>query len=473
MKVVRFLMAVIALGLVFVVGFGYGRWYSTRRIASAGRKVLYYVDAMHPWYKSDKPGIAPDCGMKLVPVYADGTQAPPAANDRKILRYRDPKDPAYTSDKPGMNPATGNDLEPVYAGTTPPNAIRITPDKQQLIGVRYGQVEWAPAASTIHAVGRVAPDETAIARIQARTDGWITSVSADFTGKFVARGQTLLTLYSPELFAAQQEYLLALKARTILQRSSMRETAANNDSLVQAARRRLLLLNLTPEQIAEVEQTQKPIESITLYSPVSGYIMTRNAFPGQRVTAETELYTLADLRTVWVMAEVFEADAPLVRLAQPARVSAQGTGRSYFARVTYIQPQVDPATRTLKIRLELANPQVQLKPDMFVDVDMDIAGPSRLSVPADAVLDAGVTKTVFLDRGNGFFEPRAVETGERFGDRVEIVKGLKAGDRIVTSGTFLLNSETQLKEATGGMPDMPGMNMPATDGGAKHDQQHH
>jgi RND family efflux transporter MFP subunit len=458
MKLLRFLFVAIRIGLVFVVGFGYGRWYSTRPVAAQGRKILYYVDAMHPWYKSDKPSIAPDCGMKLVPVYADGTQGAAATETRKILHYKDPKDPSCTSDKPGLNPATGNDLEAVYADAPPANAVRIDSDRQQLAGVRYGQVEWTRAAEGIRANGRVVADETLITRIQARTDGWITSVSADFTGKLIAKGDALLTLYSPELVAAQQDYLLALQARTLMRHSSMPEAAHNNESLAEAARRRLLLLNLTPAQIAEVERTQKPIDSITIYAPSNGYIMARNAFPGQRVTAETELYTLADLSGVWVMADIFEADAPRIRVAQAAHISLPGEATSHFARITYIQPQIDAVTRTMKIRLEMANPNMQLKPDMFVDVAIDIASAPRLSVPAEAVVDAGTTKTVFLDRGNGYFEPRDVETGERFDDRIEILKGLKAGDRIVISGTFLLNSETQMKaQASGGMPGMPDM----------------
>ena len=263
----------------------------------------------------------------------------------------------------------------------------------------------------------------------------------------------------------------------------MRESAANTASLAEAAKRRLLLLNLTGAQVAEIEQTQKPIQSIALYAPSTGYIMTRNAFPGQRITADTELYTLADLSRVWVMADVFETDAPQIRLAQAGRVKLQGAAGTYGAKVAYIQPQIDPATRAMKVRLELANPKMQLKPDMFVDVEIDLSGARRLSVPVEAVLDAGTTRTVFLDRGNGYFEPRQVETGERFGDRVEILKGLKPGERIVTAGAFLLNSESQMKSAAGGMPnmpDMPGMtDMPNRNGGKKraeersNDQRHH
>jgi membrane fusion protein, copper/silver efflux system len=432
MKIIRFPLILAGVGLVFVFGFGYGRWYSTRPGAmpatvKSERKALYYVDAMHPWYKSDKPGIAPDCGMKLQPVYADSSQ-----------------------------PANGN------AGPPPANAVQVSAEQQRLIGMRYGEAEWSDRAESIHAVARVVPDETLITRVQARTDGWISEVSADFIGKSITKGQPLLTLYSPELLAAQQEYLLALKAKTVMQRSSMQESMLNNDALASAAKRRLMLLNLTDAQIAQIEETQKPLQSVVLYAPASGYVMTRNAYPGQRVTAETELYTLLDLSDVWVMADVFELDAQRVRPGQAARVTVPGSSAgSIFARVTYIQPQIDPATRTTKVRLELMNPRMQLRPDMWVNVDIDFSGARRLTVPAGAVLDSGTEKTIFVDRGNGFFEPRLVETGIRFADRVEIVKGLKAGERIVTSGTFLLNSESQMKSGGGGMADMPGMQTPA------------
>jgi RND family efflux transporter MFP subunit len=414
MKAIKFLLALIAVALVFVFGFGYGRWYSTRPAeAKSGRRILYYVDAMHPWYKSDKPGIAPDCGMKLEPVYAGET--PPAAN--------------------GEGP--------------PPNTMLIGQDKQQLIGVRYGQAEWVTEGQTIPAAGRVAADETQISRVHSKVEGWIEHVSADFTGQLIQKGQPLLTLYSPEMLASQQELLLALKARDLMRHSSLAESAGNSDSLVDAARRRLELWDLQGEQVAEVERTGKPIKSITLYAPSAGYLTARNAFPGQKITPETELYAITDLSRVWVVADVFESDAPQVRLGQGARIVLPG-GAALSARVSYVQPQIDPATRTLKVRLDVPNPEMRLRPDMFVDVEMPLGSARRLMVPADAVLDSGATKTIFMDRGNGYLEPRQVETGQRIGDRVEIVKGLAPGERIVTSGTFLLNSESQMKPVAGG-----------------------
>ena len=438
MKLIRYLLISIFIGLIFVVGFGYGRWYSTRPVADTGaRTILYYVDAMHPWYKSDKPGVAPDCGMKLVPVYA--------ASGGKPISAAAPSD----------------------AGS-----IQVNDEQQHMLGVRYGTAEWSTGGESIHAAGRIVPDETRIVKVQARLEGWVAHVSADFTGKLVTRGAPLLTISSPELFAAQQEYLLALKAQTVMQHSSMQESMGNNDSMAEAARQRLRLLNLSEAQIRDIETTQKPNQSFTLYSPASGYVMTRNAFPGQRVTAETELYTLADLRSVWVMADIFEENAQRVRLGQTARITIPGDGKLINAKVTYLQPQVDASTRTMKVRIDLPNPKMEFRPDMWLDVDIDIAATKRLSVPAEAVLDSGTTKVIFVDRGNGYFEHRTVEAGARFsdttGDRVEILKGIAAGERIVISGTFLMNSESQMKSVGGGMEGMPGMgNTPKTQSPSK------
>jgi RND family efflux transporter MFP subunit len=479
MRILGTVSALAAISLVFVFGFGYGRWYSTRPVAKEGRKILYYVDPMHSWYKSDKPGVAPDCGMKLEPVYADGTigaNSGAAGAERKVLYYRDPQDANYKSDKPGMNPATGNDLVPLFADPPPAaGGMQISPEKQQLIGMRFGTAEWTTDGQTVRYNGRVAPDETRITRIHSKVEGWIEHVSVDFTGQLIRQGQPMLTLYSPELLASQQELLLAKRAQSAMQHSSMAEASVNSAALVEAARHRLELWDLSRVQMDEVEHTGKPIKSITLYSPAAGYVTARNAFPGQRVTPETELYAITDLSRVWVMADVFEADAPQIHIGQTSTVTVPGRHQPLAGRVSYIQPEVDAATHTIKARLELPNPGFQLKPDMFVDVQVTIGGARRLTVPADAVLDSGTSKTVFLDRGDGHFEPRIVETGVRIGDRVEILKGMRPGERIVTSAAFLLDSESQLKSAMSdmgaapagqsappasmpGMPGMPGMN---------------
>lgn len=453
MKPARIVLTILLLGAGFAGGFGYGRWYGKGSAPSAkdGRKILYYVDPMHPAYRSDRPGTAPDCGMKLEPVYADGGM--PKTTARKILYYADPKQPAFHSDKPGMNPETGNDLEPVYetAAAIPAGSVNIAQDKQQLVGVRYGTVEMSAPMETVRAVGKIAADERSVTRVHPRIEGWIHKVSVDFMGQPIRKGDPLLTIYSPEMFASQQEFLLALKARDAMKGNPNREAYENSELLAEASRRRLELYDLSAAQIAEVEQSRKPIRTVTLYSPASGFVTGRNAFPSQRVTPETELYAITDLSHVWIMADVFETDIGKLHTGQTARVSLPyENGRSFMARVSNIQPQVDPATRTLKIRLEAQNDGLKLKPEMFVNVEFQIGTASRMTVPADAVLDSGARKTVFVDRGDGYLEPRQVQTGDRTGDRIEIRSGLKPGDRIVTSGNFLIDSESQLKSGSGG-----------------------
>ncbi len=461
MKIARILGIVLVLGAGFAAGWLLKDRWSGGQSAQGGRKVLYWVDPMHPAYKSDKPGIAPDCGMKLEPVYADGGGPETAAAPKgKILYYRDPQNHDYKADTPGLNPETGNELEPVYENDPanfPVGTVQISPEKQQLIGVQFGTAELGTTTSKFRAVGKVTYDETRLAHVHTKFEGWIGQVFVDFTGKAVKKGEPLFTIYSPELLATQRELLLAGRARDVLRKASNPETVANSDSLFEAARRRLELWDLSDAQIDEVLKTGKPIKNVTFYSPIEGYVLERKAFPNQKVMPDEPLFTVADLSRVWIMADVFEYEASNVRLGQSARVTpSYGEGKSFIARVSYIQPQVDPMTRTLKVRLEADNPGLVLKPDMFVDVDFRMNNPQRLTVPVEAVLDAGERQTVFVDRGNGYFEPRQVKTGERQGNRIEILSGLKAGERIVTSGNFLIDSESQLKAAAAGMGGMAG-----------------
>ena len=281
-------------------------------------------------------------------------------------------------------------------------------------------------------------------------------VFVDFTGKLVEKGQPLLTIYSPELLASQRELLIAAKAKTMMRDNPLPMAEDQSRTLFDAARRRLELWDLSEAQISRVLETGEPQRNVTLHAPASGYVTERKAFPNLKVMPEMELYTLVDLSRVWIIADVFEYEASNIRVGQPARVTlSYAGGRSIDAQVDYLQPQVDPMTRTLKVRLNAANPNLLLKPDMYADVEFRIAMPQRLTVPAEAVLDTGERKTVFVDRGNGFFEPRQVETGERDGGRITVLKGLKAGERVVTSGNFLIDSESQLKAAADGMTSAP------------------
>ena len=461
MKTGRIFNTLFLTALGFGAGFAFKAWMDRSPARkTAERKILYWHDPMHPAYRSDKPGTAPDCGMKLVPVYAEADPVPPAgahanAAVGKILYYRDPRQPGYRAPNPGLNPETGNELIPVREGdaeTLAAGSVQIGVGQRQLLNVRFGTAEFTSDAKTVRAAGRVMLDETRVAHVHTRVEGWIDKVFADFNGKLVQKGQPLFTVYSPEMLATQQEFLLAMKARTQLGKSTVDGVPGNMSQLVEAARRRLELWDLSPEQIDEVARTGKPLRSITVFSPVSGYVTERKAFPNLQVKPDTDLYTIVDLDRVWIVADVFEADAASARVGVPATVRlSTGTGRSYRTRVSYIQPQLDPVTRTLKVRLELDNPGHSLKPEMYVDVEFTSKSSPRLTVPVEAVLDSGERRTVFVDRGNGYLEPRQVETGERADDRVEILKGLKAGDRIVVSGNFLIDSESQLKAAAAGM----------------------
>jgi RND family efflux transporter MFP subunit len=431
--------------------------------ASAERKILYWTCSMHPYIKSDKPGKCPECGMELTPVYAESIETKPGGSgDRKVLYWQDPMNPAHRSDRPGKAP-DGMDLVPVYAEggeaaqNLPEGAFKITPEKQQLIGVQYGEVTLRPLSKTIRAVARLAYDETRITRVHSKIAGWIERVYVDFTGQLVRKGQPLLSVYSPDLVATQDEYLLALKARDKLGSSSFKDVAAGAVSLLDAARRRLELWDLTDEQIAELEKSRKPAKAITLYSTANGFVIARNAYERQRIMPETELYSMADLSTIWAIADIYEFEVPLVRVGQAARMTLTSfPGRIFRGRITYIYPQLDDATRTLKVRAEFSNPGFALKPDMYADIELRIDYGKQLSVPQEAVLDSGSEQLVFVAREGGYFEPRKVQLGDKVDNQFIVLSGLKAGERVVTSGNFLVDSESKLKSAVNGM-GMPGM----------------
>jgi membrane fusion protein, copper/silver efflux system len=404
------LLVVIFMAVAWVGGYGYGRWYA--KPPAGERKPLYWVDPMHPWYKSDVPGIAPDCNMKLVPVL-------PGEEARYERR----------------------------ANKMPEGSVQITPEKQQLIGVEYGTVEYETVKNSVRAVARVTLDETKIAKVHSKLEGWIDQVFVDFTGKQVHQGDPLLTIYSPEALATQQEYLLAIKAQHLMHDNPVHEMLGSTENLVAAARKRLELWDISEAQIEEMAAKGEPLKNLTLASPISGFVIERNAYAKQRLMPDTVLYTLADLSKVWVLADVYEYEAAAVRTGTPATLTlAYLPGRSFHGRVNYILPQVDAATRTLKVRIEFENPGFVLKPDMYGDVDLATGGARRLMVPQTAVLNSGDRQTVFVDRGNGYFEPRDVKIGAQNGSRIEILSGLKAGERIVVSGNFLLDSESQLRK---------------------------
>jgi Cu(I)/Ag(I) efflux system membrane fusion protein len=387
--------------------------------ATGERKILYYEDPMHPWYRSDKPGIAPDCGMKLVPVYAPETT-------------------------PAAMPT--------------PGTVAISPAKQQLMGVTTARTEYRSLDNTIRAAGNVAIDETRLANVHVKISGWVQQVFVDYTWQYVKKGDPLFSIYSPELLASEQEYLLALKAERELGASSFQEVTAGGKSLLEAARRRLSLWDLSDDQIRELEATGQPQRAVTFYAPASGHVLERKAFPNQYVTPETELYKLADLNTIWVQAEIFEFEMPNVSLGQEAVLTTESLpGQTVKGRLVYLYPEVKPDTRTLTVRMGFPNPELKLKPGMFVNVELRRPLGRQLTVPVDAVLDSGWRQVVFVDRGGGSFEPREVKVGERTEKYATILGGLRAGEKVVTRANFLIDSESNLRQAIAGMAGMLGM----------------
>jgi len=332
-----------------------------------------------------------------------------------------------------------------------PGTVQISPERQQLIGVRIGTVEKRPLQKVIRTNGRVEFDEKRLATISPKIGGWIEELYVDFTGAPVKKGAPLLTLYSPELVSTQEEYLAALRARQELAASPYPEVAASGNALVESARRRLRLWDISEEQIRELELTGQARKSLTLYSPYGGIVLEKMAFKGMRVEPGMALYKLADLSVVWLIADIYEYELPLIRLGQQASINLSYLpGEAFTGKAVFIYPYLDAQTRTARVRFEFANPRGTLKPEMYAGVEITIRLGDKVAVPEGAIIDTGIRKVAIVDKGSGYFEPRDVKLGTKAGDYYEVLDGLKVGERVVTSANFLIDSESKLKEAVGG-----------------------
>ena len=332
-----------------------------------------------------------------------------------------------------------------------PGTVQISPERQQLIGVRIGTVEKRPLQKVIRTNGRVEFDEKRLATISPKIGGWIEELYVDFTGAPVKKGAPLLTLYSPELVSTQEEYLAALRARQELAASPYPEVAASGNALVESARRRLRLWDISEEQIRVLEQTGQVRKSLTLYSPYGGIVLEKMAFQGMRVEPGMALYKLADLSVVWLIADIYEYELPLIRLGQQASINLSYLpGEAFTGKAVFIYPYLDAQTRTARVRFEFANPRGTLKPEMYAGVEITIRLGDKITVPEGAIIDTGIRKVAIVEKGAGYFEPRDVKLGTKAGDYYEVLDGLKVGERVVTSANFLIDSESKLKEAIGG-----------------------
>jgi len=371
---------------------------------------------------------------------------------------------------------------PMVKDNTPPTAptpsapqvpfhaegVMVSPQKQQLIGVKTEPAQVRKLTHTIRTVGQVEVDERRLIHMHTKFEGWVQELYVKFTGEQVRKDQKLFEIYSPDLVSTQEEYLLALKAVRSLGDSEFPEVAQNARSLLEVTRQRFSLWDITPDHIQDLEKTGKVLRTLPLHAPSSGYVLHMAVREGMYVTPAMDLYTLANLSTVWVLVDVYEYEISLVQLGQEAKITlSYFPGQDFKGNVTYIHPVLESKTRTVKVRFELPNPKWRLKPGMFANVNLQIPRGKRLVVPRTAVLDSGTEQVVFIDRGQGMFEPRKVKVGLRTRDTYEILEGITSGDMVVTRGNFLVDSESNLKAAMEMM--MPGMDMGSKEEGGSSD----
>jgi multidrug efflux pump subunit AcrA (membrane-fusion protein) len=411
----------------------------SKRVAESSSEKTLYTCSMHPQVRQDRPGDCPICGMKLVPVRKQQSNAlskeAKAGTNRRIKYYKSTMLLGEISQTPRKD-SMGMDMVPVYEGEEETNAISVDPATVQEMNVRTGIVTKGPLRRIIRTVGIIDYNETALADVTTKFRGWIEKLYVDSTGKQVHKGEPLFDIYSPELYSAQSEYVLALNR--------------NAAGLKESARQKLKLFDVSEDQIAELEKSRQAQRTLRVDAPIDGIVVEKMAVQGQMVEAGMKLYRLADLGIVWVQSQIYEQDLALLKLGQEAEVSLSYLpDRKFRGRVTYIYPTVDEKTRTAQVRMEFHNPGFFLKPGMFATVELHAElKPAALLVPDSAVLRSGEKNTVFVALDGGHFEPREVRLGPRAdNDSYEVLSGLKEGERVVTSGQFMLDSESQLREA--------------------------
>jgi RND family efflux transporter MFP subunit len=337
--------------------------------------------------------------------------------------------------------------------------VQITPEKQQLIGVKTDEAATRKLIRDIRTVGIIEADETKIARVSIKFSGWIKDMFVDYVGKYVKRGEPLFTVYSPELVSTEEEYLLALKAQDSFGKSSFPEISSSAKSLLEATRRRLLLWDIPESEIQRIEKTGKPLKYLTLYSPISGYVTKREAFPEKMIVPNDVVFEIVDLSTVWLLADIYEYELPLVKEGQEATITLSYYPEEVFhGKVTYVYPTLETKTRTVKARFEFGNEDIKLKPGMYANVELKVPLGESLSVSEDSVIDTGEKQIVFVAMGDGYFEPREVKVGRKAEGYYEVLDGVREGEKVVRSATFLVDSESRLKAAleSFGMPGHEG-----------------
>jgi multidrug efflux pump subunit AcrA (membrane-fusion protein) len=403
--------------------------------------------------------------MKLVPIEpkeskaSAGPSAPEgaataAAGPRRVLYYRNPMDPSVTSPVP-MKDSMGMDYVPVYSdevsaggGVEGHASVEVSPDELRLAGLQTTVARRGSLARTIRTVGEVKADETRVSQVHTRISGWVEKLFVNSSGQAVRKGEPLLSIYSPELLATQEEFLRARASADRFAQSDVPEVRRGGADLLEAARRRLMLFDVPRSLIETLEKTGRPQRAVTLEAPASGFVTTKEVFAGTQIEPGMTLFTVTDLSKVWIEAEVYEFEAPLVRPGQKARVTlAYDPSRTYTGRISTIYPYLNTDSRTLRVRFEFDNPGLALKPGMYANVELDAQAVEGILIPDAAILDTGPRQIVYVMTGEGRYEPRQVKIGVRSDGQSQILSGVKAGEAVVDRANFLLDSESRLRAA--------------------------
>jgi membrane fusion protein, copper/silver efflux system len=416
MKSPKTLIPLVLVLVTAAAGGGYYLWHTKAhkgaQEAKHEHKQEQYTCPMHPFIIKDKPGSCPICGMTLVKKVES---AAPTAQEAATLEQ-----------------------------------VSLSPSQQVMANVATVKVNRVPLAKEISAVGIVQYDQSRQGKVTAWVSGRIDRLHVNTVGAYVAKGKPVAEVYSPDLVAAQEEYLLALKSRAQLKNSPIQAISQGGDGLVSSARQRLRLMGVKDEQITALEKAGQPNIRLSIYTPLSGIVIDKIVLEGQYVNVGDPLFTIADLSTIWVEVEVYEADFPSIKLGQRVDITSQSyPGRTFTGRVAFVYPFLDPKTRTVKVRVELPNPGLKLKPDMFVAASIKVPLGESLAVPVTAVMDTGKRQVAWVEIKPGIFEPRDVKVGERVGDQVQILSGLLRGDKVAASGGYLIDSEAQLRGGGG------------------------
>ena len=410
-------------------------------------QIDYWTCAMHPSVRLDEPEKCPICGMDTTPVYKKGISKSGGKDKENI------NDRSSSNDLENMqghdHSSHGTSISTRKSkGKEASSIFTVSPERQQLIGVKTEPVQMRQIERDIRTVGIVELDETKIEHIHTKISGWIENVFVDYSGQSVKEGEPIFSIYSPDLVSTQEEYLLALKSKKILEDSEFPEIAEAGKSLLNSSRRRLELWDISKSQINELERSGRVKENLVINSPITGIVMEKNVFENKHVNPEQTLYVIADHSTVWVQVDIYENEISLINLGDSAIMTLVSfPGEEFVGEVTFISPHIDQKTRTVKVRLEFENPDLKLLPEMYANVILKKPMGEKLTIPESSVLRTGKQDIVFVSKGDGILQIRKVMLGQKAGGYYEVTKGLNVGEKVISRANFLIDSESKVQAA--------------------------